>query len=70
MIKMGDYEMRSIRCHPKCMTPAERDARMRSHVSLCVCGVVVLWNENVYLMNSVCVCHVVILQEGPSAHDT
>ena len=55
---MGDHERRLIRCHPKCMTSSGRDARMRPYVCLCVCGVVMLWNVNVnvYLINGVCVC--------------
>ena len=71
MIKMGDYERGLIRCHPKCMTSAGRDARMQI-----LCLFVCLWCCDVMecececLFDKWCVCHVVVLQEGSGAHDT
>ena len=36
------------------VTEKKRDAMLRPYVCLCVCGVVMLWNGNIYLINCVC----------------
>ena len=67
MVKMGHYEMGSIRCHPNCMTSA---GEMQGCDPMFLCVFVMLWDVNVYVINGVRVCHVVVLQQGPDAYDT